>query len=160
MDPILAQIMLFAGNFPPRGWAFCDGQALSVQNNAALYSILGITYGGDGKTNFCLPDLRSRVPVGRGASPGLSRYEIGQKGGQETCTLNVNQMPSHSHQIVVGSMAGETASGGSVGTAPANGASLVPTAVSGAGQPHENRQPYLAMNYIIAIEGNYPMKAD
>lgn len=97
MDPFLAEIVIFAGNFAPRGWAYCDGQLMSINANSALFSLLGTTYGGDGRTTFALPDLRGRTPVGPRHGPGLSSYTLGQRGGVETVTLTVQQMPSHSH---------------------------------------------------------------
>ncbi|WP_340819596.1 tail fiber protein [Methanolobus sp. WCC4] len=98
-DPLLGEITLFAGNFAPRGWAFCNGQLLPINQNQALFSILGTTYGGDGRTTFALPDLRGRAPVHAGNGPGLSPVVLGQKGGAETVALNVNQMPSHTHTL-------------------------------------------------------------
>ncbi|MFC5049976.1 phage tail protein [Rubritalea spongiae] len=99
MDPFLAEIKMFAGNFAPRGWAFCDGQLLPISQYSAVFSLVGTIYGGDGRTTFALPDLRSRVPVHPGSGPGLSTYRLGQKGGAETVTLNQTQIPSHSHLI-------------------------------------------------------------
>src|SRR5687767_4659649 len=96
-EPFIAQITLFAGNFAPRGWAFCQGQILSIAQNTALFSLLGTTYGGDGQTTFALPDLRGRVPVGTGQGPGLSPYQAGQKSGVENTTLLSTQMPAHVH---------------------------------------------------------------
>ena len=97
MDPFIGEIVMFAGNFAPRGWALCDGQLLSISANQALFSILGTTYGGDGRTTFALPDLRGRAPIHPGTGPGLSTYRLGQRGGTETVTLNQLQIPSHTH---------------------------------------------------------------
>src|SRR5437879_11862971 len=97
--PLLGSIIMFAGNFAPRGWALCNGQILPIAQNTALFSILGTTYGGNGQTTFALPDLRGRVPVGSGQGPGLSNYDLGQQGGSESETLTVNQMPEHTHAI-------------------------------------------------------------
>ena len=96
-SPFIGQITLFAGNFAPRGWAFCNGQLLSIAQNTALFSILGTTYGGNGQTTFALPDLRGRVPVHAGQGPGLSNYDLGQQGGAESVTLTTAQMPAHTH---------------------------------------------------------------
>src|SRR6478672_10112699 len=96
-EPFLAEIIMFAGNFAPRGWAFCQGQILSIAQNTALFSLLGTTYGGNGQTTFALPDLRGRVPVGTGQGPGLSNYDLGQVSGSESVTLTVSQMPAHNH---------------------------------------------------------------
>src|SRR5215475_4971153 len=98
-EPFLGQIMLVPYNFAPRGWAFCNGQLLSISQNTALFSLLGTTYGGNGQTTFALPDLRGRVPLSSGQGPGLSNYNLGQSGGQETVTLTGNQMPAHQHAI-------------------------------------------------------------
>ena len=106
MEPFLAEIKMFAGNFSPRGWAFCNGQLMSINDNQALYSLLGTTYGGDGRTTFALPDLRGRVPIHPGHGPGLSDYALGEKGGTETVTLTQNQMPSHSHVAIANSTGG------------------------------------------------------
>ena len=111
MDPFLAEIVIFAGNFAPRGWAYCDGQLMSINANSALFSLLGTTYGGDGRTTFALPDLRGRTPVGPRHGPGLSSYTLGQRGGVETVTLTINQMPSHSHIATATQPAGLPASG-------------------------------------------------
>lgn len=157
MDPILGSIILFAGNFVPRGWAACNGQVLPVQANMALYSLLGNTYGGDGRTTFALPDLRGRVPVGAGQQgPGLSNYSLGQAGGAESVTLMPAQIPAHTHTLQ-GAPANASA-GPSVVTAPAGGSQTVVTAAFGGGQPHENRQPFLGLQYIIATEGIYPTR--
>ncbi|TCL10321.1 microcystin-dependent protein [Roseivirga ehrenbergii] len=108
MDPFLGEIVMFAGNFAPRGWAFCDGQLMAISQNTALFSILGTTYGGDGRTTFALPDLRGRAAIHPGTGPGLSNYRLGQRGGVETVTLNQLQIPSHSH-IAIPSTSGGTA---------------------------------------------------
>ncbi len=173
--PFIGQIMLFAGNFAPRGWALCNGQLLSISQNTALFSILGTTYGGDGVNNFALPDLRGRAPIGFGQGTGLSNYDLGQVTGTESVTLNTAQMPSHGHNLGAQNSPGTTNSptGGFLAqgveartavnnytastTSPAtlNQASVQPT---GGSQPHTNIQPVLAMNYIIAIEGVYPSR--
>lgn len=176
MEAFIASIILFGGNFAPRGWAFCQGQILSIQQNTALFSLLGTTYGGDGITTFGLPDLRGRVPIGQGQGPGLRPYTLGEMGGVEHVTLLTNEMPMHTHSLMVSNGAGTTnvASGnylanGAVtiargNTVPANvygtspGGQLNPATVNiqGGSQPHENRQPYLAINYIICLQGIFP----
>jgi microcystin-dependent protein len=179
-DPFLGQITIFAGNFAPRNWAFCDGQLLSINQNQALFAILGTTYGGDGRTTFGLPDLRGRVAIGKGQGAGLSSYPLGSRGGQERVTLVETQIPSHDHTAAsvanavmpagnsndaVNNFWADDAgvSSGTYHTGPANAemnASAISTTVNnaGGGQNHENRQPYLAMNYIIALQGLFPSR--
>jgi microcystin-dependent protein len=173
-EPFLAEIVLFAGNFAPRGWAFCQGQILSIAQNTALFSLLGTTYGGNGQTTFALPDLRGRVPIGTGQGPGLSSYNLGQVGGTETVTLNVNNLPAHNHPVNVPNTAPSPALASPVGNylAPAaRGGSPIfaagpPNAAMGAlmigntggSQPFGNVQPYLAINFIIAITGIFPSR--
>jgi microcystin-dependent protein len=169
-DPFIAEIRLFAGNFAPRGWAFCNGQILSIAQNTALFALLGTTYGGNGQTTFALPDLRGRVPISPGQGPGLSSYFLGQTGGQETVTLNTQQMPSHSHGAAASGEGGTAATpnGGvwagstardSIYAATAN-TTMSPAAIAatGGGQPHPNMPPYQAINYIIALEGIFPSR--
>ena len=177
--PILAMIFLFGSNFAPQGYAFCQGQILNISINTALFSLLGTTYGGNGTTNFQLPNLQGRAPIGFGQSPGTSYYNLGQSGGVETVTLNTNQMPSHSHLVNVNSGAGNTAPGtttylsagpssGSgpnatilnVYTAGANNTTLNPNSIAatGGGQPFTVVQPYLAISYIIAMQGVFPSR--
>lgn len=174
-EPYLGEISLFAGNFAPRGWAFCNGQLLAISQNTALFSILGTTYGGNGQTTFALPDLRGRAPLSAGQGPGLSDYQLGEAGGQETVTLLSAQIPAHTHSLNAFNDKGDQSLPGnnvpavvvdsSNGTANAYTASsantvMSPTAIgaTGGNQPHENRQPYLALNYIIALEGIFPSR--
>ncbi|MBK6929642.1 MAG: phage tail protein [Saprospirales bacterium] len=162
-EPFIGEIMLFAGNFEPRGWAFCDGRLLSIAQNTALFSILGTTYGGDGQTTFALPDLRGRVAVGPGQGPGLSRYDLGEAGGQESVSLSAAQMPAHNHAY---SDAKQQSSGGAVSVLTGSSQTKIHqttgsstsavTQNAGGSQPHENRQPYLGMNYAIAVQGIFP----
>ncbi|MCP9769230.1 phage tail protein [Lacihabitans sp. LS3-19] len=173
MDPLIAEIKLFGGNFAPRGWAYCDGQLLSIASNQALFSILGTTYGGDGRTTFALPDLRGRAPIAPGTGPGLTNHQLGQRGGTETNTLNVTNLPAHTHSM---NASNDTASSGSpasnsLGTA-ARGGTVLPYAPGAANQvamgsttgsaggniPFNNMQPYLALNYIIALVGIFPSR--
>lgn len=123
MEPMMASIMLFAGNFAPRGWAFCEGQLLSIDQYQALFSLLGTTYGGDGRTNFKLPDLRGRVPIGPGTGPGLTPRVLGQKLGAETTTLTINELPSHNHLATFTQTSGNISGTGTVtgsGNLPVN----------------------------------------
>lgn len=166
-EPFLAEIRIFAGNFAPRGWAFCNGQILAIAQNTALFSLLGTTYGGNGQTTFALPDLRSRVPVHAGQGPGLSSVNLGEVSGTETVTLTVNEMPTHPHTANASNGAssasrpggGVPASGGAYAPSP-DGAVMNPAMIgnTGGSQPHNNRQPYLGLNFIIALEGIFPSR--
>lgn len=140
----------------PSGWAACNGQLLQIQQNAALFSILGTTYGGNGTTTFALPDLRGRVPIGMGQAPGLSDSRIGQAGGVESVALLSTQIPAHIHALQAAPAS--ASAGPAVVTAPAGGAQVVATQASGGSLPHENRQPFLVLNYIIATTGIYPVR--
>ncbi len=181
MEPFIGQVILFAGNFNPRGWAFCDGQLLPISSNSALFSILGTTYGGDGRTTFGLPDLRGRVAVHEGTGPGLPAVRLGQKSGNATTTLAVQNLPSHTHTIAntltlrASSATGNTddADGGTLaggldtyveGNADVDlNATMLSGAVTaqntGSGTAFSNMQPYLGLNYIIALVGTYPSRS-
>ena len=169
-NPYLGEIRMFAGNFAPVGWAFCNGHTLSISENTALFSLLGTTYGGDGETTFNLPDLRSRIPVHQGINPNnATTYVIGQTGGEEQIVLSFNQMPQHTHtaegQTADGNQLGPTGgiwAGSSLGqysTAGATG-TMNPAAVASAGsnQSHTNLMPYLTVNFIIALVGIFPSR--
>lgn len=178
MEGYIAEIRLFAGNFAPRGWAFCQGQILSIAQNTALFSLLGTTFGGNGTTTFALPDLRGRVPIGPGQGPGLPSYTLGQMAGEPTHTLIQTEMPAHNHtsqvQVNVSSNTGVTrdpidnflaASGsGNIYDTASDGsrmnanATQVTIGIAGGSQPHNNMQPYNAINYIICMEGIYPSR--
>jgi len=172
MDPFIGEIKLFAGNFAPRAWAFCDGQLLPISQNSALFSILGTTYGGDGRTTFALPDLRGRVPLGPRQGAGLSSYREGQQGGQEHVTLTTSEIPSHSHSLKADVNPGTTnvptnhvlantaAFDNEYSTATPN-TNMNSAAIgnTGGNQSHENRQPFLALNYIIALQGVFPSRS-
>ena len=178
MEGYIAEIRMFAGTFAPRGWAFCQGQILSIAQNTALFALLGTTYGGNGQTTFALPDFRGRVPVGAGEGPGLPAVNLGQVSGEPTHTLINTEMPSHNHaaQVIVraNTSAGTTgnptnnfwAASGALdpeyGTS-ANGVmnpEAVQTAIGQAGgsQPHNNMQPYTGINFIICMEGIFPSR--
>ncbi|MCU8004114.1 MULTISPECIES: phage tail protein [unclassified Shewanella] len=132
-DPFIGQISMFAGNFAPRGWAFCNGQLLSVQQNSALFAILGTTYGGNGQTTFALPNLQGRVPVHQGQIPGASQYTLGQTGGTEKVTLTANELPAHNHTVALsgtGNVSVALGASSANGNAPAPGPTTVPAKVS------------------------------
>jgi microcystin-dependent protein len=171
--PFIGEIRMFGGNFAPRGWAFCQGQILSIAQNTALFSLLGTTYGGNGQTTFALPDLRGRVPIQPGQGPGLSPRTLGEAGGQETVTLIASQMPAHNHGLNVFNGPGTASSpAGAVIAAPVSGATLdkafsatpsatmSPASIGSAGgsQPHNNMPPYQCVNFIIALEGIFPSR--
>ena len=177
MDAFIGSIILFAGNFAPRGWELCNGQLLSISQNTALFSILGTTYGGDGITTFALPDLRGRVPAhsGNGSQgPGLDAVQLGESAGSNNVTLTRTNMPAHSHTLAAADGSGDSSSPsgnllGSYGTdAPPTGpytsgkatVSMAPNAVgiSGDNQPVSIMQPYLGLNYIICLEGIFPSR--
>ena len=167
-DPFVAEIRIFPFNFAPKGWAFCDGQLLPLSQNTALFSLLGTTYGGNGKSNFALPDLQGRAPMHPGQGPGLSLHDLGETGGSETVTLLESEMPIHSHAVNVSlSDAIERiptnqlfATGIAIGQYAVPGAQLQlsPNATSPAGgdQPHNNMMPYLTLNFCIALQGVFP----
>lgn len=189
MEPLMGTVMLWAPNFAPRGWAFCSGQLMPIAQYSALFSLLGTTYGGDGRTTFALPDLRGRVPVGAGQSPGLSNQRLGEKGGAEQVTLTSAQMPSHTHAAkpnltlsATSDIAGKSTPDADliVGTAvDTNGVDVscysdsaadttlkansvtgtIAVSETGGNRGHANMQPYLGLNYIIAIEGLFPSRS-
>jgi microcystin-dependent protein len=170
-DPFVAEIRMFGFNFAPRGWATCDGQVLPISQNTALFSLLGTTYGGNGTTNFSLPNLQSSFPIGFGQGPGLSDRSLGERAGSAAVTLLATQMPTHGHGVkatgsaTTGSPAGaalaSTATGASAYRIPGAMATMAPDAlgVAGASQPHENRQPYLGMLFCIALQGVFPPRS-
>lgn len=169
-DSFLAEIRVFPYNFVPRGWAACDGQLLSISQNAALFSLVGTTYGGDGRTTFGLPDLRGRFPMGQGQGPGLSARQLGDQVGAETVTLAAQQMPTHNHVLRSTAAANSSnPSGAALANVATNGpvyrmpGTLVPSSSSlapaGGNQPHDNRQPALALIFCIATQGIYPPRA-
>lgn len=167
MEPFLGQIIMFGGNFAPRSWAFCDGQLLPINQNSALFSILGTIYGGDGRTTFALPDMRGRVPIHPGNGPGLSSYRLGQRGGQESVTLTISEIPSHTHTGHIKDGLGKGTTGTyfssnnltlkpNIGTSQLEGVTINHT---GGNQAHENRQPFACVNFIIALQGTFPSRS-
>lgn len=169
MDPFVAEIRIFPFNFAPKGWAFCDGQILPLSQNTALFSLLGTTYGGDGKSNFALPNLQGNAAMHPGQGPGLSLHDLGETGGSDTVSLLESEIPSHSHALLADildiadtNVVSPTASlalssGGTLYQAASNG-TLSDNALAPAGgdQPHNNLQPYLTLNFCIALQGVYP----
>ncbi len=159
MDDYLAEIRLFAGNFAPRGWAFCHGQLMSIAENSALFSLLGTTYGGNGQTTFALPDLRGRVPISDGQGRGLSFHSLGEQAGSENVTLLTDQIPNHAHPIAKTTTTGTDASSNTfVVGAPGGTAQAANSGNFGGTAPHSNMQPYTGLNYIICVEGCYPSR--
>jgi microcystin-dependent protein len=169
--PFIAEIRMFGGNFAPRGNAFCNGQILAIAQNTALFSLLGTTYGGNGQTNFALPNLQSRAPMHPGQGPGLTARFLGEEGGSESVALIATEMPAHTHQASGVATAGGQASPANATWAtvasgrnplplyaPTPNTTLNPLALSVAGgsQPHENMPPFLAITFIIALQGVFP----
>lgn len=178
-QPFLGQIALFPYTFAPKGWAFCAGQLLPISQNTALFSLLGTFYGGDGKATFALPDLQGRVPVGPGQGPGLSSYTQGEEAGIENVSLLSSELPSHNHTLFATTDGGATATAsgnqlataqvgsihtgftkGNIYSSTAPNTSLAPTALSitGSGLPHNNLQPYLVLQYCVALQGVFPSR--
>jgi microcystin-dependent protein len=174
-DAFVGEVRIFAGNFAPMGWATCDGQILHISQNTALYSLLGFTYGGDGKSTFALPNLQGSVAIGAGQGPGVPPYSLGAKGGAQQVTLQLSQLPAHYHQLQCTSLDATTGTPSqnvvlARGTAPDAyvTSEYVPTGwltlplsqnaiyPEGNGEPHNNMQPYLTLLYIIALQGILP----
>lgn len=170
-EPFVGEICMFPFNFVPKGWAACNGQLLPLSQNTVLFSLLGTTYGGDGKSTFALPDLQGMVPIQSGQGPGLSLYDLGQTGGSETVTLLQSEIPAHSHTLQYGSTAGTQESpvgqiwkdtagrrGGSAYTSPGNAVMMSNEALktTGGNSPHNNMQPYLTLHFCIALQGVFP----
>jgi len=161
-EPYLGEVKIVSFNFPPKGWAFCNGQLLPINQNQALFSILGTTYGGDGRVNFALPNLQGRIPVHVG-----NGIVLGEKGGEQAHTVNISELPAHNH-IPVGNSAapsqgqpgGNLWAANAASYAPAGNTSMNPQCVqpTGGSQPHENMSPYLVLNFIIALQGIFPSR--
>src|ERR1700756_5671089 len=173
-NPFLAEIRIFTGNFAPKGWALCDGQLMPISQNTALFSLLGTNYGGDGKSNFALPNLQGSAPMHPGQGPGLSLHDLGETGGSDTVTLVESEIPSHSHGLTASNQAGTDQSpinemfAGGVGginlyadVPPASKVQLAGATVAPAGgdQPHNNLMPCLTLNFCIALQGVYPPRS-
>lgn len=171
-EPFLAEIRMFGFNFAPRGWAMCNGQIMSISQNTALFSLLGTYYGGDGKTNFALPNLQASAPIHQGQGPGLTLRSLGETGGVQTVTLIQNEMPSHNHPVgcdtgassVAAPTNGMWATGGRgrpsaySSNAPNTAMSAQGFGVAGGSQPHNNMPPYLTVIFCIALQGIYPQR--
>lgn len=168
---MIGEIRMFAGTFAPQSWAFCDGSLLSINQNTALFSVIGTTYGGDGSTTFALPDLRGRMPVGAGIGPTLTERQLGEIGGEESHNLTTSEMPTHAHSYTQYADSTVGNSENPSGKYPARNAAGIPqygsgtnTALGGTGsvgnsgssQPHNNMPPYTGINYIICISGDFP----
>jgi microcystin-dependent protein len=173
-NPFVAEIRLFPFNFAPRGWAACEGQLLPISQNTALFSLLGTTYGGDGRSNFALPDLRGSAAMHQGQGPGLSFYGLGERGGTGTVTLLATEVPVHTHALQAfagrGTNVNKPAAGLSLADSqgnfvydtavPTTPATMAPQTLApvGSGQPHNNMMPYLTLNFCIALQGVYPQR--
>lgn len=169
MEQYIGEIRMFAGNYAPEGWIFCNGQVLPISQYEALYSLIGITYGGDGQSTFALPDLRGRIPLHQGQNPQTgTAFTVGDKYGTETVALTVGQMPPHTHVVAASSVPGESASPQNAFWARKNTqySSANPTAAmnpgaittTGGSKAHDNMMPFLAVSFIIALEGEYPTR--
>lgn len=172
-EPFIAEIRIFAGNFAPRSWAFCDGQLLPISQNTALFSLIGTTYGGDGRSTTALPNLKGRAPMHPGRGPGLTSRRLGQRGGVETVALSEAQMPNHTHTLRASDSRGRSGTPTNSALAEprdgilyqnntsANLGAMNDAALQNAGgsQTHNNMQPFIAMNFIIALQGLYPSRS-
>lgn len=168
LEPFLGQIMPVGFNFAPRGWALCNGQVLPIAQNTALFSLLGTTYGGDGRTTFALPDLQARIPIGQSQGPGLSNRPLGSPGGADAVTLTTAQLPAHNHLVQGAAVAGTSSYPGDQTWAQVRGRLYSTSgpdqmtggavAVTGGGQPHNNLPPYLVLYFAIALQGLFPSR--
>jgi microcystin-dependent protein len=172
-EPFVAQIQIFGFNFAPQGWALCAGQLLPISQNTALFSLIGTFYGGDGRSNFALPNLQGRVPISQGQGPGLTSRGVGEAAGKEFVTLLANQTPGHTHPAYcsndvgtsydpAGQVWSQDAGGNQeYGSGAVAGHQMSPSAIqpAGGGQPHNNLQPYVVLNYCIALQGVFPARS-
>jgi microcystin-dependent protein len=172
-DPFVAEIRIFPFNFAPKGWATCDGQLLPISQNTALFSLLGTTYGGDGKSTFALPDMQGNAPMHPGQGPGLSLRDLGEIGGSETVTLLQSEIPVHSHTLRANNTLAESAVPATDSTITRQTFNLFQTSINqnlvamapealppaGGGQPHNNMMPYLTLNFCIALQGVFPPRS-
>jgi microcystin-dependent protein len=174
-NPFLAEVRIFTGNFAPTGWALCNGQLMPISQNTALFSLLGTTYGGDGKSTFALPDLQGSAPMQAGQGPGLSLRDLGETSGEQAVTLLQTEMPAHSHSAQGSTGSNQTtpvnnawASGAKLGggnlyfpSTPASNVQMNPfaTSISGGNLPHNNMMPYLGLTFIIALQGVFPARS-
>jgi microcystin-dependent protein len=173
-QPFLGEIMLVGFNFAPRGWAQCEGQLLPINQNQSLYSLLGTTYGGDGRTTFALPDLRGRTPIHPGRPNGGNEIRLGEKGGEETVTLSANELPEHAHPVQISASGGRASErtpndrvlarsldevyGEDTAAQVAMDADMLRLQATGGSQAHENMAPFLTANYCIALQGLFPSR--
>ena len=168
-DKFVAEIRIFPFNFAPTGWAFCNGQLMPISQNTALFSLLGTTYGGDGKSTFALPDLQGSSPMQQGQGPGLSLRDLGELSGEQSVTLLVSEMPAHTHNVNAGATpnqltpvnnvwaSGQKGFGSFYVPPPANAPmSVTATSIAGGSLPHNNMMPYLTLNFCIALQGIFP----
>lgn len=172
-NPFVAEIRIFGGNFAPLGWATCDGQLMPISQNTALFSLLGTTYGGDGKSTFALPNLQGSAPMHAGQGPGLSLRDLGEQGGEQSVTLLQTEMPAHSHGAVAAAGTGQPTPGGNCWASGAKGFGNVysPTgannvqmnplalSIAGGNLPHNNMMPFLCFTFIIALQGVFPPRS-
>jgi len=167
-DPFIAEVKIFAGNFAPRGWAFCNGQLLPVAQNTALFSLIGTTYGGDGRTTTGLPNLQGRAPMHPGRGPGLTSRRLGERFGASTASLNETQLPSHAHTLrsFENTTTATPSTTVGIGSAPIYGApsnmgSMASETLgdTGGNSTHNNMQPFLGLNFVIALVGTYPSRS-
>ncbi len=168
-EPFIGEVRMFAGNFAPRGWALCDGQILAIQENSALFALVGTLYGGDGRTTFALPDLRGRAPMHAGSGAGLTTRSLGDRAGAEEVALSVEELPAHAHDVSCSGSSGTCQT--PVGHVPAEqpdrayvpegSEQMASTTIleTGGGEGHDNVQPSLVLNFIIAVEGTFPSRS-
>lgn len=172
-NPFLAEIRIFTAGFAPKGWAQCDGQLMPISQNTALFSLLGTTYGGNGTSNFALPNLQGCAPMQAGQGPGLTLRDLGETAGEQTVTLLQTEMPAHSHSALAGTTGDQSGPGGNVWASglkghgtfySPTGPNNVPmhafaTSIAGGSQPHNNMQPFLGLMFIIALQGVFPARS-